>query len=160
MKFIYSIFVISLVLLSCKNDEKSSSDQENVKDEQVNNKLTTSELLSTRWVLKNRKNEKGDKSINFEEKSSTIVTFYEENGYFRVYDSIQNAKNEEGVRNIEQRRSGQWDVKSKDTPILTMRYTQEDTVIVEEYEIQEVTKNNLIIKSINKDIIETYMRKR
>ncbi len=160
MKFIYSIFVISLVLFSCKNDEKSSSDQENVKDEQVNNQLTTSELLSTRWVLKNRKNEKGDKSIDFEEKSSTIVTYYEDNGYFRVYDSIQNAKNEEGVRNIEQRRSGQWDVKEKDIPLLTMRYTQEDTVIVEEYEIQEVTKNDLIIKSLNKDIIETYKRKR
>lgn len=160
MKFIYSIFVISLVLFACKNDEQSSDGEGDTKEKKVQDELTTSELLSNRWVLKNRKNEKGDKSIDFEEESSTIVTFLEENGYFRVYDSIQDANNEEGVRNIEQRRSGQWDIQEKDTPILTMRYTQEDTVILEEYKIQKVTKNDLVLKSMNRDIIETYQRKR
>lgn len=158
MKIIYTLLFSALVLSSCDSSEKESDHStNNNKKAPKETKMTESEKLSTRWVLVNRRNTKGDKSKDFEKIPTSIVTYFEDNGYFRVYDSITEAKNEEGVQMIEQRSSGQWEI--DENGLLVLRYTEPDTVILERFSIEELDKNILVIKSKKKDIISKYERK-
>lgn len=162
MKIIYTFLFSALVLVSCKGSDEhdNNSDQkEGDKTEQnVDSKeLTSEEKLSNRWILVHRRNTKGDKTRDFEKEPTSIVTYFEDNGYFRVYDSITRAKNEEGVQKIEQRNSGQWEINQEG--VLVLRYTKPDTVITEHFSIEELNKNKLVIKSREKDIISEYERK-
>ncbi len=159
MKIIYTLLLSSVILVSCDNTDKKdeTTTPEDKEVQQIETELTDSEKLSTRWVLVNRRNESGDKSKDFEKEPTSIVTYFEDNGYFRVYDSITEARNEDGVQKIEQRNSGQWEI--NDDGILVLRFTKPDTVIVEEFEIQELDKDKLIIKSLKKDVISRYEKK-
>ena len=158
MKFLYTLLFSTLILASCDTTEKEADT--NPKDKQDDNQeveLTDSEKLSTRWVLVNRKTESGDKSKDFEKEPTSIVTYFENNGYFRVYDSITQARNEDGVQKIEQRNSGQWEFDEDGS--LVLRFTKPDTVIVEKFTVQELNKDVLVIKSQKKDVISRYERK-
>tara|TARA_B100000508_G_scaffold91658_2_gene71470 strand:- start:36976 stop:37458 length:483 start_codon:yes stop_codon:yes gene_type:complete len=159
MKIIYTLLLSSVILVSCDNTDKKdeTTTPEDKEVQQIETELTDSEKLSTRWVLVNRRNESGDKSKDFEKEPTSIVTYFEDNGYFRVYDSITEARNEDGVQKIEQRNSGQWEI--NEDGILVLRFTKPDTVIVEEFEIQELDKDKLIIKSLKKDVISRYEKK-
>lgn len=159
--FIYTLLFGALVLTSCteaEGDENHSDQTSEDNTTQVDqDELTTEEKLSTRWVLVHRRNMKGDKTRDFEKEPTSIVTYFEDNGYFRVYDSITKAKNEEGVQKIEQRNSGQWEI--NENGILVLRYTKPDTVITEHFSIEELDRNKLVIKSKEKDMISEYERK-
>lgn len=158
MKFLYIFLFSALVLGSCNTgEEEKTADPKDKEVAQQNEELTESEKLSTRWVLVNRKNSAGDKSKDFEKEPTSIVTYFEDNGYFRVYDSITQARNEDGVQKIEQRNSGQWEFEEDGK--LVLRYTKPDTVIVERFEVQELNKNTLVIKSLKRDVISRYERK-
>lgn len=157
MKIFYTLFLSAIVISSCETSEKDTSTTDNKKQQQEGVISTENEKLSSRWVLVNRRNAKGDKSKDFEKIPTSIVTYFEDNGYFRVYDSITEARNEDGVQMIEQRNSGQWEI--DENGLLVLRYTEPDTVIVERFSIEELDKNKLVIKSKKKDIISTYERK-
>lgn len=159
--FIYTLLFGALVLTSCKEAEGDVQDADQTSEDKTNqvdqNELTQEEKLSTRWILVHRRNAKGDKTRDFEKEPTSIVTYFEDNGYFRIYDSITKAKNEEGVQKIEQRNSGQWEI--NESGILVLRYTKPDTVITEHFLIEELDKNKLVIKSKEKDLISEYERK-
>ncbi len=161
MKIFYTLLLSTLILASCNTSEDkndpSPKPNEIGNTEETSKEPTDSEKLSKRWVLVNRKNSAGDKSKDFEKEPTSIVTYFEDNGYFRVYDSITEARNEDGVQKIEQRNSGQWEFHENGNLIL--RYTKPDTVIVEKFVIQELTKDALVMKSLKKDIISRYERK-
>lgn len=161
MKIVYTLIFSAILLSSCgegeKTDNTDTADSKTEVNTQEPEKMTNEQKISTRWILVNRRNENGDKMRDFEKEPISIVTYFEDNGYFRVYDSISNADNNEGVQNIEQRKSGQWEI--DENGILVLRYTKPDTVIIEHFEIQSLDKNELIIKSKEKDQISTYERK-
>lgn len=161
MKIVYTLIFSALLLSSCGEGEKSdntdTADSKTEVNAQEPEEMTNEQKISKRWILVNRRNENGDKMRDFEKEPISIVTYFEDNGYFRVYDSISNADNNEGVQNIEQRKSGQWEI--DESGILVLRYTKPDTVIIEHFEIQSLDKNELIIKSKEKDQISTYERK-
>lgn len=156
MKLHY-IFIFGLLLTaSCENAETEKVDSEKQSSEETsdsNGDLTPAEKLSKRWVLVKRTSIDKDKVIEFNEKNSSVITFFEDNGYFRVYDSLTTQDKSHGVRKIEQRQSGQWEV-SNDKLIL--RYTQPDTVIVEHHLVEKLSDSELILKSEEKNQINIY----
>ena len=161
MKILYTVLLSTLVLFSCTDSKEENNEPDVNKKNEVSktgsDEMTEEDKLSNRWVLVNRRNESGEKSRDFEKQPTSIVTYFEDNGYFRVYDSITKAKNEEGVQKIEQRNSGQWEIDSDG--LLVLRYTKPDTVITEHFDIEQLDKNILIIKSKEKDLISKYERK-
>jgi hypothetical protein len=159
MKIFYNLLFSVIVLASCSSSDENSEPtvKEDKKDEQPKTELSNSEKLSTRWILVNRRTENGDKSKDYEKSPTSIVTYFEDNGYFRIYDSITEARNEDGVQKIELRNSGQWEIDQEGS--LVLRYTKPDTVVLERFAIQQLDKNTLIIKSLKKDVISRYERK-
>jgi hypothetical protein len=158
MKIFYTFLFSTLILSSCNTSEDQKDSTPVKKETKENNEeLTESEKLSKRWVLVNRQNSSGEKSKDFEKEPTSIVTYFEDNGYFRVYDSITEARNEDGVQKIEQRNSGQWEF--DEDGALVLRYTKPDTVIIERFTVQELNKDALVLKSLKKDVISRYERK-
>lgn len=159
MKLHY-IFIFGLLLTaSCENAETEKDDSKNESSEKVSKnegESTASEKLSKRWVLVKRTSLEKDKVIEFNEQNSSVITHFEDNGYFRVYDSLRNQDKSHGVGKIEQRQSGQWEI-SDDK--LTLRYTHPDTVIVEEHLVQKLNDSELVLKSDEKNQINNYVAK-
>lgn len=159
MKLQY-IFIFTLFLtMSCDNTETEKVDSEKNSSETIasnDEDLTPSEKLSKRWVLVKRTTINEDKVIEFDENNSSVITFFEDNGYFRVYDSLTDLDKSHGVKKIEQRQSGQWEVLNNK---LILRYTQPDTVIVEEHEVQKLDNSELVLKSVEKNQINKYIIK-
>lgn len=145
---------------SCNNTEKEKTDvQDNSSDKiEANDKdLTPTEKLSKRWVLVKRTSLDEEKVIEFDKENSSVITFFEDNGYFRVYDSLTDHDKTHGVKKIEQRQSGQWEFIDGE---LILRYTRPDTVIVEKHEVQKLENSELILKSVDKDQINKYVIKK
>ena len=160
MKLHY-IFIFGLLLTtSCKNAESEKIDSTDESSEKVSNddiELTDNEILSRRWILVKRTNLSEDKVIEFNEENSSVITFFEDNGYFRVYDSLGNQDKTHGVGKIEQRQSGQWDIEDDR---LILRYTRPDTVIIEEHLVQKLDDSELVLKSVEKNQINSYIVKK
>ena len=159
MKLHY-IFICALFLTaSCDNTEKEKVDSKEQKSTDVaddNTELTPSEKLSKRWVLVKRTSINEDKVIEFDENNSSVITFFEDNGYFRVYDSLTDHDKSHGVKKIEQRQSGQWEILEDK---LVLRFTQPDTVIIEEHIVEKLDESELILKSDEKNQINKYVIK-
>jgi hypothetical protein len=156
MKLNYIFFFGLLLTASCENTETDKVDSEKQSSEDVSSAdgdLTASEKISKRWVLVKRTTINKDKVIEFNEKNSSVITFFEDNGYFRIYDSLTTQDKTNGVREIEQRKSGQWEVLEDK---LILRYTQPDTVTIEEHLIQKLDDSELILKSEEKNQINIY----
>lgn len=158
MKLFYTLLIPVLFIVSCNDSEEENTEKNNTLEQKSDNEeeLTPSEMLSKRWVLVKRTNSKQDKVIEFDEQNSSVITFFEDNGYFRVYDSLTDLDKKHGVKKIEQRQSGQWEI-SNDKLIL--RYTQPDTVIVEELIVEKLEKSELVLKNVQKDQVNKYIIK-
>lgn len=154
-KILLSIFSI-FILIACENSNDNNSEENENKSTVKETELTPSENISQRWVLVKRTNTKKDKTMDYDEQNSSVITFFEDNGYFRIYDSLVNMKKDQGIRRIEQRQSGQWEI---DKDKLILRYTESDTVIIEEMTIQKLDKKELQLKSDQKDQINYYKKK-
>lgn len=159
MKLQY-IFIFALLLTaSCDNTEKEQVDPDKKTSEKVisnDEEQTPAEKLSKRWVLVKRTSIDGEKVIEFDENNSSIITFFEDNGYFRVYDSLTDHDKSHGVKKIEQRQSGQWEITNDK---LILRYTLPDTVIIEEHIVEKLEDSELILKSTDKEQINKYIIK-
>lgn len=159
MKLHYILIFSLLLTTSCDNTETEKIDSEkqaNEKQADEKEELTPSEQLSKRWVLVKRTSINEDKVIEFDENNSSVITFFEDNGYFRVYDSLTDHDKSHGVKKIEQRQSGQWEILDN---TLVLRYTQPDTVIIEEHIVEKLDDSELILKSVDKDQINKYIIK-
>lgn len=154
MKLFYILLIPILFTVACNEVEKeNAADHENEQTQDLSKELTSSEKLSKRWVLVKRTNTKRDKIIEFDENNSSVITFFEDNGYFRVYDSLSDLDKEHGVKKIEQRHSGQWEIVEDQ---LILRYTKTDTVIVEKLSVEKLNEDEMILKNSEKDQIDQY----
>lgn len=157
---LYYIFIFALLLtVSCNNTETEKVDTEKESSEKVTStdeEITPSNKLSKRWVLVKRTSIDKDKVIEFDENNSSMITFFENNGYFRIYDSLSNHDKSHGVKKIEQRQSGHWEIVDD---ILILRYTRPDTVIIEHHSVEKLEDTELILKSVEKNQINKYIVK-
>jgi hypothetical protein len=159
MKLYYTFILVLFLTTSCNNTESGEVDSEKKASEKTSRSdkdVTPSEMLSKRWVLVKRTTINEDKVIEFNETNSSVITFFEGNGYFRVYDSLTDHDKTQGVKKIEQRQSGQWEILDNK---LILRYTHPDTVIIEEHEIEKLEKSELVLKSVDKNQINKYIVK-
>ncbi len=158
MKLQYLFIFVLLISASCDNTEaeKGDADKNSKEVASDNEELTMSEKLSKRWVLVKRTTINEDKVMEFDENNSSVITFFEENGYFRVYDALTDHDKSQGVKKIEQRQSGQWEILHDK---LILRYTYPDTVIIEEHEVQTLSDSELVLKSVEKNQINKYIIK-
>lgn len=158
MKLYYTLLAFILILVSCSESEQENNNTDNSKKQssEKTEETTRSQKLSKRWVLVKRTNSNKDKVIEFDENNSSVITFFEDNGHFRVYDSLTDLDKKHGVKKIEQRQSGQWEVLENE---LVLRYTKPDTVIMESHEIVKLDNSELILKNLEKDQINIYILK-
>lgn len=159
MKLHYIVILSLLMTASCDNTETEKTDskeQSSEKQATEDEEVTPSEQLSKRWVLVKRTSINEDRVIEFDENNSSVITFFEDNGYFRVYDSLTDDDKTHGVKKIEQRQSGQWEILDN---TLVLRYTQPDTVIIEKHVVEKLNDSELILKSEEKNQINKYIIK-
>lgn len=145
---------LGLFLISC--EETNNVDSESLVKKDADNKatkeVTMEEALSKRWMYKERVSTDGTKKFTYGNESSDVVLRLDNNGYFIIYDSITDPNLiEKGVRKIEQRSSGQWELLSDD--LLVLRKISNDTVIVDSLNIDSIEEGKLITKTINKNKI-------
>lgn len=145
---------LGLFLISC--EETKNVDSESLVKKDADNKatkeVTMEEALSKRWMYKERVSTDGTKKFTYGNESSDVVLRLDNNGYFIIYDSITDPNLiEKGVRKIEQRSSGQWELLSDD--LLVLRKISNDTVIVDSLNIDSIEEGKLITKTINKNKI-------
>lgn len=151
--FILSL-LLGLFLLSCEDGNKTDTNSP-VKDEneeQVTKEVTMEEALAKRWMYKERVSTDGEKKFLYGDESSDVILRLDGNGYFIIYDSITDPNLiEKGVRKIEQRSSGQWDLLADD--LLVLRKITNDTVTVDSLHIDSIKDDKLITTTINKNKI-------
>ncbi len=141
--FMYTLIVSSVLtfLIAC-----SESTAEKEVNTEINN--SPSNTLIGKWVLINRKNAI-NKEETFAESPAKLVLKFEGNGYFEMFDRINNVSHRRGY--------GQWEQKKT---ALTLTYQNTDTNLVENIEIQTLNDKSLVLK-INKPkgyIIDTYKK--
>ena len=161
MKFIYIILFGSFFFLSCKSNENtiSEAEQEN-KVEVENNTIEESSVLpriAHQWILINRTNTKKDKNVEYSAEAPSIITHFETNGFFSVFDLIEIGTGEEKSQTLKARSAGQWEVHNENE--LVMRHSVNDSARIESFIIEKLDNKHLVIRNSEKDIIDTYQRK-
>lgn len=148
------LFGLGLLLISCE-DNNSENTETPIKKKAENNganESTMEEAVSKRWMYKERVSTDGEKKFSYGDESSDVILRLDNNGYFIIYDSITDPRLiEKGVRKIEQRSSGQWELLSDD--LLVLRKITNDTVIVDSLRIDSVKDGKLVTTTINKNKI-------
>lgn len=147
MKTLFFTFLI-LGLLSTSACENSVEPEKMdlVKKEDAN-------IYST-WVL--TKEVQNGKVFNHSQKSSTVCLTMKENGFFIFFDRITNKKmNDSGINQIQERYKGQFEF---DGSKLVLKHFINDSIIVENYVVQEFTPNELILKDTKTENIHYFKK--
>lgn len=151
---IYQLFIVSFtLLLSCESEEQATTndDQQTVIE---NNEPTIEELLTNRWVYKERVNNEGTKRIEFGDEYSERIIKIENNGHFMIYDSIISEEMAAtGVPRIAKKSSGQWELVDNK---LTLFHSEKDTIRREELIIDKVEKGELITSTKSRGKVTYY----
>ncbi|HLW30225.1 MAG TPA: hypothetical protein VKX29_05145 [Brumimicrobium sp.] len=163
MKFIYTILFGSLILSSCVSNEvttdvpEQNNEAEVVISDDSNEESAITKAIAHQWVLINRTNTEKDKNIDFSTEGSSIITQFEANGFFSIFDLIEVKEEEDKAQSLKVRSSGQWEVFNDNE--LTMHHSFNNSSEVESYIIEELDEQQLVIKNSERDIIDTYQRK-
>lgn len=162
MRLVALFFLVGIIGFSCENDEKASGDSssegntESSVEEKVKSKSDIDEdietLLVRRWKFNERTSASDEESMKFGDESSDVILRLEPNGFFMIYDSITNERIiEKGLKRIEQRSSGQWDL--IDEEVLILRKITSDTIIIDSLRIEKLDKINLVTETKNNNRI-------
>jgi hypothetical protein len=142
---LFAYLIVGLLLFqSCASEETTS---ENV---QIENDNTPSidDLLTNRWVYKERVNDEGTKRIEFGDESSQRIIRFEPNGHFMIYDSITNERIiEKGVPRIAKKSAGQWETRGM---TLILSHIENDTIRIEELTIERLESGELVTATANR----------
>lgn len=153
------MFLIS----SCTSNENTIDETENENkvetnaSDDENGGSSILKKIAHQWVLVNRANTNKDKSVDYSAEAPSIITQFEKNGFFSVFDLIEVRTGADKSETLKARTSGQWEVHNDNE--LVMRHSSNDSAKVESYIIEKLDDKNLIIKNSEKDIIDTYQRK-
>lgn len=151
---IYHLFLVSfLFLIGCDSNEQTPAGTDNDLIIQQS-EPTVEDLLSNRWVYKERVNDDGSKRIEFGDDYSERIIKLESNGHFMIYDSITNEEMVSGgVPKIAKKSAGQWEV--VDNKII-LNHIENDTIRKEELIIDKVEKGELVTSTENRGKVTYY----
>jgi hypothetical protein len=153
MKYVYLIALGFLFLACEQSDDKEVKDSIEKEGEGVDAYEKTREaLLVRRWRFNERKSADGKSSMKYGDQSSDVVMRLEENGFYIVYDSITDQRIiDKGVRTLEQRHSGQWNLIDENT--LVLQRIASDTILFDTLMIDKLDDNELVTTTKNKNRI-------
>lgn len=145
------MIAVGLGLTACNRSgsESNSSEKKEVK--------TETPLVVGKWQL--TKTEDASKHAEKQNGLSVIVLDIQKNGYFIVYDTFVDPNwKKKGLPLIEQRASGQWELKDED---LTLTYSEEQNGKVEQLKVTKLTSSELITKNekAKSTVYKTYGKK-
>lgn len=147
MKIYHLIPFLFFFILSCENSDENSAEIDTVINSEKT-EPTTEDLLTNRWVYKERVNNEGTKRIEFGDEYSERIIKLESNGHFMIYDSITN---EDmilgGVPRIAKKSSGQWEVSNNK---LILIHIENDSIKKEELSIDKIEKGELVTSTANR----------
>jgi hypothetical protein len=159
MKLAYLV-AISLLFFACQETEQVEGGEDvkidsSAQGEEDNYERTRESLLVRRWKFNERKSADGSSSVKYGDQSSDVVMRLESNGFYMVYDSITDQRIiDKGVRTLEQRHSGQWNLIDENT--LVLQRIGNDTIVFDTLNIDRLDDNELITTTRNKNKITYY----
>ncbi|HLV41576.1 MAG TPA: hypothetical protein VKY37_04810 [Brumimicrobium sp.] len=163
MKVIYVALIGLFILSSCASNEETNEENKQTSILEIDNTNNDTEGASVltkiahQWTLVNRTNTKKDKSVDYSTEAPAIITHFEKNGFFSIYDLLEIKENGQQTETLKMRSSGQWEVHNEDE--LVMRHSATDSSKAEAYIIQTLNEQKLVIKNSELDIIDTYKRR-
>jgi hypothetical protein len=147
MKRFFSFLALSILVVStsCSSTE-SKSEEKSEKPVEVN--------INGEWTL--FKEQKNGKILDSKGKPTAVSIEFEANGYYVFFDKITDQKMiDSGVSEIQERYKGQYSLKGTD---LKMNHFVNDSLITEQFEVQKLTADELVLKNKNSNHVEYYKK--
>jgi hypothetical protein len=147
MKRFFSFLALSILVIStsCSSTE-SKSEEKSEKPVEV--------TINGEWTL--LKEQKNGKILDSKGKPTAVSIEFEANGYYVFFDKITDQKMiDSGVSEIQERYKGQYSLKGTD---LKMNHFVNDSLITEEFEVQKLTADELVLKNKNSNHVEYYKK--
>ncbi len=147
MKRFFSLLTLSLLVLSTSCTSKEPKTEEKTEK-------PVEVTINGEWTM--YKEQKNGKLVDSKGKPTAVSLEFEANGYYVFFDKITDEKMiESGVSEIQERYKGQYSLKGKD---LKMNHFVNDSLITEEFEVQKLTADELVLKSKSSNHIEYYKK--
>lgn len=143
-----TIFSFSLVVVStaCTSMEPAASQEKSEKKVEV--------TINGEWTL--YKEEINGKTIDFKNEPTAVSLEFSKNGYFVYFDKITDKKiSDSGVSEIQERYKGQFSLNDK---LLKMNHFVDDSLITENFVIQKLSADELVLKNKETNTIEFYKK--
>lgn len=147
MKRFFSFLALSILVVStsCSSTE-SKSEEKSEKPVEV--------TINGEWTL--FKEQKNGKILDSKGKPTAVSIEFEANGYYVFFDKITDQKMiDSGVSEIQERYKGQYSLKGTD---LKMNHFVNDSLITEQFEVQKLTADELVLKNKNSNHVEYYKK--
>lgn len=130
----FALLLVGVTLFSSCDSSKPAESQKETKDETVS--------IHGTWTL--FKEDKNGKHHDYVGKPTAVSLTLKENGYFIYFDMITDEEmSKSGVDQIQERYKGQFELKDKD---LTLNHFVNDSLIAENYTIQNLSADELVLK--------------
>ena len=147
MKRFFSLLTLSLLVVSTSCSSKEPKTEEKTEK-------PVEVTINGEWTM--YKEQKNGKLVDSKGKPTAVSLEFEANGYYVFFDKITDEKMiESGVSEIQERYKGQYSLKGKD---LKMNHFVNDSLVTEEFEVQKLSANELVIKNKNTNHIEYYKK--
>lgn len=147
MKRFFSFLALSILVVStsCSSTE-SKSEEKSEKPVVI--------TINGEWTL--FKEQKNGKILDSKGKPTAVSIEFEANGYYVFFDKITDQKMiDSGVSEIQERYKGQYSLKGT---VLKMNHFVNDSLMTEEFEVQKLTADELILKNKNSNHVEYYKK--
>lgn len=110
--------------------------------------------INGEWTM--YKEQKNGKVVDSKGKPTAVSIEFEANGYFVFFDKITDQKMiDSGVSEIQERYKGQFTLNGKN---LKMNHFVNDSLITEEFEVQTLTADELVLKNKASNHVEFYKK--
>lgn len=147
MKRFFSFLALSILVVStsCSSTEPTS-EEKSEKPVEV--------TINGEWTL--FKEQKNGKILDSKGKPTAVSIEFEANGYYVFFDKITDKKMiDSGVSEIQERYKGQYSLKGT---VLKMNHFVNDSLITEEFDVQKLTADELVLKNKNSNHVEYYKK--
>ena len=147
MKRFFSFLALSILVVStsCSSTEPKS-EEKSEKPVEV--------TINGEWTL--FKEQKNGKILDSKGKPTAVSIEFEANGDYVFFDKITDKKMiDYGVSEIQERYKGQYSLKGT---VLKMNHFVNDSLITEEFDVQKLTADELVLKNKNSNHVEYYKK--
>lgn len=155
MKTPYILLIGLFVITSCNSPEQKDNNIQTSQNESDTNDIHNE--ISNQWVLIKRKSLKRDTTVSFSATPPSEITEFKISGFFSISDLIKIDTDQGRTQKLESRITGQWELNDHR---LFMRYGTGDTTKLISFEIMKLDKENLTLKNIENNYINTYTKRK